>query len=276
MNRVKVSVVTICFNEEKKIRKTMESVLKQTYENVEYIIKDGVSTDNTNVTIDAILSDYEGKNVRHIIKLDDGIYDAMNQAISECQGEWIIFINAGDYLATNDILKDIFDKDISERIDILYGNVITKDFSGESVWIADINKLPYKMPFSHQACFIRTKIAKELEFDVDYRIVADYEMILRCYERGCLFQNVNNIIAVFELDGVSSQNYLEKNKEHYQVLSNHKIMNTKLILKYPCEMCLAWIKSFIDKHVSMRMQINLRKLYKTRIKGYVNAREVLK
>ena len=90
-----ISIITICFNAEQNIAKTMESVLNQTYHNIEYIIKDGKSLDRTNEIIEQYKEKFEKKGIRflHIIQEDQGIYDAMNQAINSITGQYVIYMN---------------------------------------------------------------------------------------------------------------------------------------------------------------------------------------
>ncbi len=264
----KISIVTICFNEENNIYKTMQSVTNQTYKNIEYIIKDGGSTDNTNIIIDEFLSHEININAKHIIKKDSGIYDAMNQAIDECAGDWVIFMNAGDEFASADVLEKILGNEKLYKSDILFGDVVTEDISGQSIWKADINKLPYKMPFSHQSCFMRTALLKELHFNTKYKIAADYELILRCFEKKYNFQDTDVVTSVFYLDGISSINYVAKLKEHYAVIRDHNLLTYRKKISYPFLVLIAWLKGIADQYMPKRILIFVRQLYKSYIKGY--------
>lgn len=265
----KVSVVTICFNEEKNIVETIESVINQTYLDVEYIIKDGCSQDRTNEIIESVIDKNKHINIKHIIKKDTGIYNAMNQAIDECTGEWIIFINAGDLFWAKDTLKKIFQEADVNESEILFGNVLMRDVSGDRIWKGKINQLPYKMPFGHPACLIKREVLKQMRFNERYRIVADYELILRCYENGYKFWDLDEIITIFKLNGVSSTKYLKKYKEHIQVLKDHNLYTNKKRVLYPVEIMIALIKEVIDKRMPIKLQIVLRKVYMKRIKKYV-------
>lgn len=263
----KISVVTICFNESRNIIQTMLSVVNQTYKNIEYIIKDGMSTDNTNEIISNFILYRTDTCIKHLIKKDTGIYDAMNQAIDICTGDWIIFINAGDQFISANVLENIFDKKIYES-DILYGDVMTQDISGKSIWKANITKMPYKMPFSHQACFIKTELLQKMYFNLNYKIAADYELLLRCYEQQYQFENINCLVALFSLDGVSSTNYVSKMKEQYTVWKDHELLCFKLKIKFPFFIVCAWVKGMIDQYMPVPIQIYLRRIYKHYFKRY--------
>lgn len=272
MNRI--SVVTICYNEEKNIESTIASVLSQTYKNIEYIIKDGDSSDSTNLIIESMVSRHidTGIEVRHIVAKDRGIYDAMNQALDMCTGDWVIFINSGDSFYGVDTLERIFGDNRKYEEDIVYGDVVTRDFSGSSIWSGNMEKLPFAMPFSHQACLVKRSVIADARFDTKYRIAADYKMILSFYKNGCSFTNANEIIAVYNLEGVSSTNYVKKVQEQYGVIRELGYINFACGLKYPLRILEAVIKGILDKYLPKDVQAKLRNVYKYKVKGYKKMR----
>jgi len=111
---MKLSVITICYNEKDTIRQTIESVLNQKFTDFEYIIVDGNSDDGTY----DIIREYSNRLSKFISEPDNGIFDAMNKGLDHADGEYIFFLNAGDVLVNNKIFADIFDKSNSE--DIIY------------------------------------------------------------------------------------------------------------------------------------------------------------
>ena len=116
---MKLSIVTICYNAESEIEKTILSVSKQLFKDYEYIIVDGKSNDKT---MD-IIERYSDKIDTIISEPDNGIYDAMNKGIDCAKGKWTIFLNAGDYFYNDEVLLKLFTKlDIYENIDVAYGN----------------------------------------------------------------------------------------------------------------------------------------------------------
>lgn len=114
----KISVITVCYNAVKELEKTILSVINQTYNNLEYIIVDGGSTDGTI----EIIKKYEYKITFWISEPDNGIYDAMNKGIRHANGEWINFMNAGDIFNDNQVLEKIFANKYDESISFLYSD----------------------------------------------------------------------------------------------------------------------------------------------------------
>lgn len=100
-NLPRVSVITVCYNAVSAIQRTILSVLSQTYENIEYIIIDGKSTDGTL----AIIKKYESRIAFWLSEPDNGIYDAMNKAIDKATGEWVLFMNADDEFVDNKVVE---------------------------------------------------------------------------------------------------------------------------------------------------------------------------
>lgn len=160
MERLKVSMITICYNAEKTIAKTIESVLSQDYENLEYIIVDGGSKD---YTIDIIKS-YENEKIRWISEKDNGISDAFNKGIKMATGDFIGLINADDYLLPHAIANLILA--CHECIDVLYGNTIVNDEENELKLVkhaGSVEGLEYSLPFIHQSSLVRKKLMSDME-----------------------------------------------------------------------------------------------------------------
>ncbi len=181
---MKISLVTVCFNSEKTIAQTIGSVLEQTYKNIEYIIVDGASTDNTL----AVLKQYEGHIAKIISEPDYGIYDAMNKGIRAATGDVIGFLNADDVYAGNYVLERVakaFEKD--ETVDSVYGDLCyVSDVNPNEIvrfWRAgEFNEKSFLngwMP-PHPTFFVRKSILDKYGlFDPTFRFAGDYELILR-------------------------------------------------------------------------------------------------
>ena len=125
MSRCKFTIITVCYNAEEYIENTIKSVLRQSYRDIEYIIKDGQSVDGTM----AIVRNLTDNDNRVIISQgkDRGIYDAMNIAVKAADGEYILFLNAGDIFADENVLKKIVDFETDRKADMYYGNIIEVD-----------------------------------------------------------------------------------------------------------------------------------------------------
>ena len=129
-----ISIVTVTYNAANVIEKTIRSVLEQSNLNIEYVVKDGYST---NEIIDKYKASFKRKNIpfQHIIKEDKGIYNAMNEAIDFCTGDWIIFLNAGDCLYRDTTIQEYFDMIYNVDGDIYYGDSISEYCSRDKVCI---------------------------------------------------------------------------------------------------------------------------------------------
>ena len=220
MENKKVSVITVCYNAESDIEKTIKSVMDQMDCDFEYILKDGGSTDHTNMIIDKYCNLYKQdiNTIRHIVKKDSGIYDAMNQAVEYAEGEWIIFINAGDTFYNNFVLKDVFQKNYEDEISLLYGHVVY-ELKGNMDFISCFNfdNLDKEISYCHQAIFARRSLFEKYNFNSEYKILADYDWLLALKNDGKVFQNINTIISKYPRDGISATQMKKAYKEERQI-----------------------------------------------------------
>src|SRR5574344_1207757 len=233
--KFKISVITICKNEEKRIEKTILSVLNQTYKNIEIIVMDGVSTDLTL----KILEKYEDK-IKLISKPDNGIYSAMNEAIKLTSGDFIYFLNAGD---------ELFDEFVFERVSesllanpnakILYGNTQFYENNSKNSYISRVQD--YKTIFYSKYLF-----DKHSGYDLSFKLLADMDFNVKMlveykYEAICL----PIVIAKYELGGVSA-NFLIYQKE-YKKIQKKYFFNHFLI--YFCKFLMYFYPNLIKKCV---------------------------
>lgn len=179
MTKPKITIITICYNSKQFIKQTIESVLGQTYNNVEYIIIDGGSTDGTQ----DIISHYSNKLAYWCSEKDGGIYDAMNKGVKQASGNWISFMNSGDCFADNEVLHKLFiDIAALEQVKVLYGDVVSvSEFGEKYIKAGKANILKYDMPFCHQSVFVRSNIMHENPFDLQYKIAADYNLFNKLF-----------------------------------------------------------------------------------------------
>ena len=203
-------------NAENCIRETIQSVLNQTTSNFEYIIKDGRSTDETVNIAQSFSTAFaeRGISYRIISQKDAGIYDAMNQAIQETQGEWILFMNAGDQIANRTILAQVEKKPDIQEADIVYGDTIRQNREWFRYSKArDLEKFRLGLPFSHQSVFTRRALFAEKKYSTEYTINSDYCFYLQCYQEGKRFYYIPIAISIIDVNGISSNwklTYLEK------------------------------------------------------------------
>lgn len=218
----KISVITICYNSEKFIEQTINSVITQDYPNIEYIIVDGNSKDNTV----HIIKQYQYKIFKWISEKDNGIYDAMNKGIKMATGDWVIFMNSGDKFSSKTILSEVFKSEIKRQIQIIYGNVIMdwgdyKDYKKAY----PLNGISYRMAFCHQSVFVRRSILLENLFDLSYIYAADYNQFYNLYYKysANIFEYVPVYIAECDTsDSFSRKNMLPMWLEYMRIRSAHK------------------------------------------------------
>ena len=170
----------------------MNSLLHQSYAHIDYVIIDGASTDGT----PEMLEKTEG--IRWISEPDKGIYDAMNKGIRMAEGEWVIFMNAGDVFASDDTLSKVFS--VERDADVIYGDVI----KGDCIKKAEPPHNGHRMYFCHQSAFVRTSCLKEFPFDIQHRMSADFKQMKQLYLAGKTFMQLDFPIAVFDTSGVSN------------------------------------------------------------------------
>ena len=220
MDSLKISVVTVCYNAVSVLERTIKSVIAQSFPNIEYIIIDGGSTDGT---ID-VIKKYEDKISFWISEPDGGIYDAMNKGIKNANGDWIIFMNAGDLFYERDTLSKM-SVHLNDAIDILRGNIIRvyDRFKVKSCGVVVQNPGIMDMihnTFHHQACLIRKALFEQYGlYDTEYRLCADWKFFFDCvvlhHVKSCY---VDITVASFRMDGASSVNTKKCAEEHSMYL----------------------------------------------------------
>lgn len=216
----KVTIVTVTYNAEEILEETILSVINQSYENIEYIIIDGASTDKT---VD-IIKKYEDKIDYWVSESDDGIYYAMNKAIKKATGTFINFMNAGDTFADLDMVSYVMTHK-SDDAELIYGNFRKKN---RTKVIKALEKKEWyrNMPFCHQTLFTKTDIMKHTLFDTNFELAADHNFIVKMYQQNRVFCYIDKVIAIFAPGGFATSHQLLMNIESLKVLfSNHVEMS---------------------------------------------------
>lgn len=224
----KVTVITVTFNAEKNIAETMYSVLNQKFDKFEYIIKDGESTDQTNIIVEQLIEHNKKKSkalIKHIRSKDAGIYHAMNEAVHYASGEWIIFMNAGDCFYNENVLADIFDHIYEKRIGVLFGHVMV-NLTNNRRFVITYNPENMKKGYSicHQTILERRSYLLQYPFDEKFKILSDRDHFLLLMEKGVLFQQVNMIITREDREGLSSVNYSLYYQEEMRLNRKHNLL----------------------------------------------------
>lgn len=210
----KISIITACYNAEKTIEQTIQSVVNQTYSNIEYIIIDGASTDKTM----EIVNKYYNNIDVIVSESDEGIYDAFNKGIRISSGDYINFMNSDDFFSNDNIVEKVASQ-LNANLDIkmLHGNVRAFDeqsghwhFRGESLKLSDFEKgkmCPHQSVFTHKSLFTEFQY-----FDLKYKILADVDFTIKCfknYENQIVYLPME--IAYFRIGGMSSSLKYDKN-----------------------------------------------------------------
>lgn len=218
MRDIPVTVITPCYNSEKTIRRTIESVLNQTYSNIEYLIIDGASTDNTVSIAREYEEAFQGR-MKIVSEPDDGIYYAMNKGISMATGELIGIVNSDDYYEKEAVALMVENRTKADY-QILYGfQRVLRDGKEASICIHHHTNLDYQM-ITHPTCFVTRKLYEDLGvFNTSYKYSADYEFMLRMYHGGKVeFTPVYEVISNYALGGASGtvMGYRETNRLKYE------------------------------------------------------------
>ena len=235
---MKISIITACFNSEKTIKKTIESILSQEYNNIEYILIDGDSSDSTI----SIIDNYKNNVAKVISEKDNGIYDALNKGIALATGDIIGFLHSDDYYPNPSIISTVVDNFKNNHIDMVWGNIAYVDGNGECKRHYSGKNINFNvgvMP-PHPSVFIKRKsYQKHGEFNLNYKIASDYDLLFRFIVLNKLTHLYDkNIIINMTPGGTSTKNIfstIRLNKEIYQIHKSHnrpiRIMN--LLKKIP-------------------------------------------
>lgn len=221
---LKFTVVTVVFNAAPVIRKTMESVLNQEYLPYEYLIFDGKSKDDTMEIVESFRSRFEEKGVSFVVKSekDTGIYNAMNKGVRDAKGDFISFLNAGDWYEL-DALKNINDFYAEEPFDLTYGGLhyinpngtITNKMSKN-----DTRGIVTSRHWNHPSMFLRREIYQKYGFDEYFRAYADFNLYLKLRKDGTKIRVIPKVITNFVADGTSTdtnfKKVLSRAKEKYE------------------------------------------------------------
>ena len=214
------SIITVCYNSEKTITDTIESILNQSYQNFEYIIIDGGSTDRTLEVIKKYKSKFEG-NLRWISEKDEGIYDAMNKGINIAKGDLIGIINSDDWY--NSKALEMILCNYEKNIDIYHGDIYFIEEIQNCLYIKrkngnKLNLIKNGMSILHPSCFVNKNWYEKYKYDTRYRISADYKFILESFVNGANYKYINYPFSFMRFSGISYSNGAlgEKEVRHIQ------------------------------------------------------------
>ena len=222
---IKITIITVCKNSQHFLAETIESVINQTYKNIEYIIIDGKSTDHT---ID-IIKRYSFHISSWISEKDNGMYDAINKGLRISSGDYILILNSDDVLAGNDTIRQVVEQINIEKLDYYYGNMIrSKDGKHKKVKLFPVSYeqllLSTHGTFAQHPCFFVSSNLNNIlgGYDLRYRYASDYDYILRALStKNIEGKHLNIFISKFRIHDMSITASGKINSERIEILKQH-------------------------------------------------------
>ena len=241
MSTMKISIITATFNSGQTVRDTIESVLHQTYEDIEYIIKDGGSKDNT---LD-ICREYESKfggRMKIISAPDKGIYDAMNNGIEAATGDVVGLLNSDDFYTSNDVLQSIADAFKENNIDAVYGDIHFVKDNDLTKCVRYYSSALFKrgwmhlgfMP-AHPSFYCKKEFYEKYGyFDTSFKVAADFENLLRLIYKGKIkTKYIKKDFVTMRTGGASTAGFSSRKtimKEHLRGLKKNGVYSNFFLL----------------------------------------------
>ena len=222
----KFSIITVTYNAEKVLEDTIQSVISQTYRNVEYIIVDGASKDHTL----EIVNKYHNRINKVISEPDKGLYDAMNKGIQLATGDYLCFLNAGDKFHDSETLQKVVHTLKGQELpDVIYGETAIVDEEGHFLHMrrlstpAHLNWKSFKqgMLVCHQAFFANRKLAINHLYDLQYRFSADFDWCIRIMKKAKCLHNTRLTLIDYLNEGMTTQNHKASLKERFCIMAKH-------------------------------------------------------
>ena len=229
-----VTIITVVFNGEKYLEQTIKSIASQTYQNIEYIIIDGGSTDKT---LD-IIRQHEVKIDRWISQSDRGLYDAMNKGIALARGEIIGILNSDDLYLENAVLEVVREYQKIQQPCVIYGDMykFADEDRAVSLHRGNLSDRAFETAsiiINHPTCFVHRSLYEIGTFNLEYEVGADRELMMSFHSKNVPFIKLNRTIAKFRLGGTTSNQRLSSivNREivqEYKLLNTYKIARTRI------------------------------------------------
>ena len=217
----KISIITIVYNNVKDIEYTIQSVIKQSFQDIEYIIIDGASNDGT---LD-VIERYKERIDLVVSEKDEGIYHAMNKGLSHATGDYVLFLNSGDEFFDVNTLQNIFDR--NDDADIYYGETKLIDENRNIIGNRrhkapkqfDWKSFRYGMSICHQAIYVKRALTEP--YDRQYQLSADVDWVIRMAKKADKIVNVKTYVARYLVGGMSQQRHKQSLIERYEIFKKH-------------------------------------------------------
>ncbi|WP_418791069.1 glycosyltransferase family 2 protein [Phosphitispora sp. TUW77] len=259
-----VSIITVTLNSERHLEDTIKSIAGQTYPNIEYIIIDGGSVDST----PQIIRKYRENIVRWISEPDQGIYDAMNKGIKMSTGEIIGIINSDDWYELDTVERVVRESLEHPESDVFHGDLMIFSPEGERIFLykpdPDFKNIWHDMTILHPTCFVRKSIYKKHGlFSDQYRIVADYEFIIRLFKAGVGFRYINRVLANQRIGGISCTRDRDAIIENRKIVISHGLSPFTAYYDMFFKLTKRRISKFLERH-DLKAIIELKKRFQKR------------
>ncbi len=228
-----VSVLTVVYNSEEFIERTIQSVLAQSYPNIEHIILDGASNDNTLV----IVNKYNNQIAYWKSEKDAGIYDAMNKVQELAKGDYVMFLNSGDEFNDDQVLSNAFR--LERNADVYYGDTLVTDMQGNALRYRRLRPpqqltwtdFRYGMLVCHQSIIIKKELSSS--YNTQYKIAADIDWAIRSVKKAKSVVNTKTTISKFMEGGMSTVHHRKGLEERFKIMTKHfGLLSTVLVHIY--------------------------------------------
>lgn len=242
-SNIKISIITTTFNSATTIEDTLNSVLKQTYHNIEYWVIDALSSDGTTDIIRRYQKMFNGR-LHYISEPDKGLYDAMNKGLENATGDIVGILNSDDYFTENDVLEKIVETFSDYRIDAVYGDIhfihatepdkIVRYYSSsmfKTFW------LRFGFMPAHPSFYVKTEIYRKYgTYSLDYKIASDYDLMVRFfYKYKIKARYIKKDFVTMRIGGMSTKNIANRmliNKEDVVACRKYGLYTNKLFIMF--------------------------------------------
>ncbi len=226
---MRFTIVVVSLNAGGELKKTIDSVLCQTYSDYEIIVKDGMSTDGSLETLPG------DKHIKLIKRADKGIYDAMNQAAGRIRGDFVLFLNCGDYLYDDHVLARLAKAVAGTPADIYYGDLYRRALGSVDISPAKISDFVcYRNVPCHQVCLYAGKLFSKRAYNLRYAVRADYEHFLYCvYKEGAVCRHVPLTICSYQGGGFSeTEEHRKEAAIEHKEITDHYLGKKVLLYRF--------------------------------------------
>ena len=230
------TIATVTYNAEETLQRTLQSVASQDYGRIEHLIIDGCSTDHTLAVVQQYVEQNQARhNIRLVCEPDEGLYDAMNKALLLATGDYIVFLNAGDCLHSSDTISALSQLVASHprQPAILYGDTHLVDSQGRFLRRRRLTPPEELTPDSfrqgmlvcHQSFYVRTDLARQEPYDLQYRFSGDFDWCLRLIRRATRLRirivNTHLVLTDYLSEGMTTRNHKASLRERFRIMSHY-------------------------------------------------------